>query len=532
MDNYYIDPSAASNGTGTQESPYNSWAALGVITPSFPFTVFVKRGTVEVCNYDFSALRNLVSTSSEQSYIKPYGTGANPVVMQADGSKPALSLVLRKTSILMIDGRTNPVSQSADIITLSAMATTAANDTVNVWASFCDFSAHPSTMIGQYMKGIAVVANRDVNAAANCMGVTDCTFDYLSRGTQVLGNYNVPSDQDPTTNVGDRYRSNGAVVENCSFTNMRDDGAILNRCTSPASAGYDTTNPLQSRISRVSYTSYRANTATSDGFTQAPAVAFWMVYSNRVVIEYAYVSGSYAARADRMAFDFDIMTWDCVIRYCYSHNNAGGLLLFISNIDGDGSQSQPSGTSNTEWFVNRRWGSGNNVMHNCISYNDGTTRAGTASGIWMSKVRAFGYISNCQVRNITMIDTLSSTRGCFIQQYLKFTPSDNVTSITFEDTLLHYRRASDIGLIRTDTSVNTAGLVKFSGCNLYSEAKANILPIPTTADSGGNTAVDTGFVYLSDDAPDSYDAAKLLQLLRTAAAYGKAGFLGDDGNGG
>lgn len=526
MNNYYIDPSASENGTGTQESPYNSWAALKTLTPVSPFTIYVKRGTSERGNFNYSTLRNLVSTSDEQSFIMPYGTGANPVLIQADGSDQALHLVLRKTSVVMIDFFTNEVSQSADIVALSTMATTDEGDTVNVWASFCNFKSFPETMISQYIKGISINANRDVNAASNMLGVKDCTFDYLSRGVQVLGNYNVPSDQDTTTNVGDRYRSNGAVVERCSFTNMRDDGAILNRCASPESANFDTTNDLQSRISVVSFTSYRANTAASDNYTQAPSVPFWMVYSNRIVIEYAYVSGSYAARGDRMAFDFDIMTWDCVIRYCYSHNNAGGILLFISNADGDGSQSQPSGVSNEEWFVNKRWGQGNNVMHDCVSFNDGTTRAGSASGLWMSKFRYFGYASNCVVRNLTIIDTISSSRHCFIHQYAKFKASDNVTPVTFDSNLFYFRKLTNTAIIRGDTTTDTQGLVKYKNNNIYSEALgASGLSVPTYADGGGNTYDNPGFEFIPKMAPSTPDAAKLISLLKTSSYFGTIGNL-------
>lgn len=525
MNNYYIDPSATDNGTGTIDSPFNSWAVLGTLQPSFPFTINVKRGTSERGNFSYPLLNNLVSTSDEQSFIQPYGTGSNPVIIQGDGTVSALQLVLRKTTVLMIDVITNEVSQSADLVALSAL-TTLTDPSVNVYASYCNFKSFPYTMISQYCKGLAVVANRGVNAAANEMGCLNCTFDYLSRGVQVLGNYNVPSDQDPTTNVGDRYRSNGGVVDQCSFTNMRDDGAILNRCTSPDSANYDTSNSLVSKISNCYYSSYRANTAAADNFTQAPSVAFWTVYSNRTVIEYCTAIGSYASRADRMAFDFDIMTWDCVVRYCYSANNAGGILLFISNADGDGSQAQPSGTSNTEWFINRRWGQGNNVMHDCVSFNDGISRAASASGLWMSKFRYFGYASNCSVKNLTIIDTLSANRATIMHQYGKFTASDNVTSINIQDTIFHYRRlAVAPAIIRGDTTTDTQGLVKFKSNNMYSEAATGLFSIPTYADAGGNTSTNPQFEFIPQNAPSTFDSAKLIKMMKTSAYYGILGNL-------
>lgn len=525
MNNYYIDPSQSENGNGTIDSPYNSWSILSSLTPVSPFTIFVKRGTSERGNFNYSTHRNLVSTSDEQSFIMPYGTGANPILIQDSGSDQALHLVVRKTSMVMIDGITNEVSQSADLIALSALAKDG-DSSVDVWAYQCNLRSFPYTMQSQYVKGLSIYANRDVNLAANKLGAKDCTFDFLSRGVQVLGNYNTPSSQDATTNVGDRYRSQGAVVDGCSFTNMRDDGAILNRCTSPDDANYDTSNELVSKISNCFYSSYRWNTENSNFYAQSAAVAFWMVYSNKVVIEYCEVAGSYASRADRMAYDFDIMTWDCRIRYCYSHNNAGGLLLFISNADGDGSQSQPSGTSNTEWFVNRRWGQGNNIMHDCISFNDGTTRAGSASGLWMSKFRYFGYASNCQVNNVTIIDTLSSSRHCFIHQYPKFLTSDNITNITFGHCMFYFRNLTNTDMLRGETATTASGLIKFSNNNIYSKALgANGFSIPTASDGGGNTQTDPLYEFIPRSAPATFDSAKLIRMLKTSAYYGTVGFI-------
>ena len=526
MNNYYIDPSLSSNGTGTIDSPYNTWASLATIAPSFPFTIYIKRGTSERGNFNYSTLRNLVSTSDEQSFIMPYGTGADPVLIQDSGTDQVLHLVLRKTSVVMIDFITNDVSQSADLVGLSALTTTS-DTSVDVWASLCNFRSFPYCMQSQYVKGLSVYANRDVNAPANKLGAKDCVFDFLSRGVQVLGNYNVPSTQDATTNVGDRYRSNGAVVDGCSFTNMRDDGAILNRVTSPSSAANDTSNDLVSKISNCFYSSYRWNADNSNFYTQSASVAFWTVYSNRTVIEYCEVQGSYATHADRMAFDFDIMTWDCVIRYCYSHNNAGGILLFISNAEGDGSQSQPSGTSNTEWFINRRWGQGNNVMHDCISYNDGTTRASSASGLWMSKFRLFGYSSNCSVKNLTIIDNLSSSRHCFIQQYSKFLASDSVTSVTFSKNIFQFRNLTNTDMIRGDTTTDTQGAIKYATNNIYSDALGeNAFTIASYADGGGNTQTNPKFEFLPKGAPSSFDSAKLIRMMKKSSYYGNLGYLG------
>lgn len=525
MNNYYIDPSAKYNGDGSIDSPYNSWAALSYITPNFPFTINIKRGTSERGNFSYGSLRNLVSNSSEQSFIKPYGLGANPVIIQDSPNIEALFLVLRKTTMMFIDGMPNDISQNADILALSALAS-AGDISTDVIMYRCNVSSNPYCMQAQYVKAFALVANRDVKFPANGLCILECNADYMARGAMIVGNYNIPTDIDTTTNVGDRYRTQGAIIDGCSFTNMRDDGAILNRCTSPEGANNDTTNPLVSKISNCYYSSWRSNTANTDNYSQAPAVSFWSVYSNRTVIEYCISAGSYASKADRMAFDFDIMTWDCVIRYCYSCNNAGGLLLFISNADGDGSQTKPSAMSDTEWYITRRWGQGNNVMHNCISYNDGTTRAGSASGLWMSKFRLFGYASNCVVKNCTIIDVLSSSRHCFFHQYAKFKATDGITSVTLDSNIFHFRNLTNTDVIRGDTTTDTQGLIKLKNNNIYSEVLGdNAITIPSYANSGGNTQTDPKFEYLPKSSPSTFDSARLIKMMKTSAYYGVKGFI-------
>ena len=74
---FYIDPSAANNGTGTQASPYNTWARL-TLQPGN--TYLQKAGT----NYNAQLwIGNVNGTAALPLVIDKYGSGSNPIVNNA-----------------------------------------------------------------------------------------------------------------------------------------------------------------------------------------------------------------------------------------------------------------------------------------------------------------------------------------------------------------------------------------------------------------------------------------------------------------
>jgi hypothetical protein len=71
---FYIDPSAASNGTGTQASPYNTWAGLKFQPGN---TYLQKAGTTY--NAELSIVEQIAS-SGAPIVLDSYGTGAKPII--------------------------------------------------------------------------------------------------------------------------------------------------------------------------------------------------------------------------------------------------------------------------------------------------------------------------------------------------------------------------------------------------------------------------------------------------------------------
>lgn len=73
---YYVDCSAASNGTGTQASPWNNLATVSARTFAPGDSLLFKRGTTCVGFFYFSS----AGTSSARITIGAYGTGATPII--------------------------------------------------------------------------------------------------------------------------------------------------------------------------------------------------------------------------------------------------------------------------------------------------------------------------------------------------------------------------------------------------------------------------------------------------------------------
>src|ERR1700675_4339656 len=71
---FYIDPSAASNGIGTQARPFNSWSSVSFQRGN---TYLQKAGTTYP---GFLLLMSVQGTASLPIVIDSYGTGAAPIV--------------------------------------------------------------------------------------------------------------------------------------------------------------------------------------------------------------------------------------------------------------------------------------------------------------------------------------------------------------------------------------------------------------------------------------------------------------------
>jgi len=88
---FYVDCSAASNGTGTQTSPWNNLTTVNAQTFSPGSSLFFKRATTCAGSFVFSSS----GTSASPITIDAYGTGALPII---DGTGQNRAVKLLDTS--------------------------------------------------------------------------------------------------------------------------------------------------------------------------------------------------------------------------------------------------------------------------------------------------------------------------------------------------------------------------------------------------------------------------------------------------
>jgi hypothetical protein len=102
---YYVDCSAASNGTGTQTSPWNNLATVNSRTFNPGDSLLFKRGTTCVGFFYFSS----AGTSTNRITIGAYGTGAQPI-LNGNFSQAAVELMnpsyVTMQDLEVINGRT------------------------------------------------------------------------------------------------------------------------------------------------------------------------------------------------------------------------------------------------------------------------------------------------------------------------------------------------------------------------------------------------------------------------------------------
>ncbi len=109
---YYVDCSAASNGSGTQSSPWNSLVTVSGTTFGGGDTIFFKRGTT--CSGQLWPKGSGSATSPIT--IDSYGSGALPIINGGTGNThhllpDGLVLVLNLPKAILRKRKKNPTNQ-------------------------------------------------------------------------------------------------------------------------------------------------------------------------------------------------------------------------------------------------------------------------------------------------------------------------------------------------------------------------------------------------------------------------------------
>lgn len=434
MNNYYIDPSFTGASDGTINAPFKSFGAMFAAGITHPCTIGLKRGTVLVENVlAGSALKN---TTNQYSYITDYGDKKLPKPVWINstvwGSQESgytytgQHLTSRNTRNLIISNINfsmrsydiyKPITGALPIETIwlrLEILNGSGEPTIdaNVWVQNCKFSAaviEGTARRSNYEAVIHIIVTSSGAYRADKFGVKGCDFVGVSRAITCTGNHSYAADT--TDNSQGTLYSRGVQVENCSFVRNGRGAVLFQGVESALSA--ETPDVLQSYMANCNYSRYRWDSMNDNDTAQSADAAFWTWRCNRILIERIYGGGSYSLNLDCELLDFDYMTWDSVARHCVSfHNSAILLSMGASSLTSQGAARAPynSGLYTVDqYFYARRNGQGNNVIKECVSYNDGVDLGNAAFVPYAGFIKTGGGAGtyNLTVQNCLCIDTVS-----------------------------------------------------------------------------------------------------------------------------
>ena len=356
---FYIDPSAATNGTGTQASPYNTWARL-TLQPGNSY--LQKAGT----NYNAQLwIGNVNGTAALPVVIDKYGSGANPIANNAylggdsfvtiqhfsfpngvniekqatnsqitiannDISNPGASGVG-----LYIGAGTNIVASGntvhdtlTDCVAMDTTGNTSGNgiqflnNTVfncgihglTVWTSFATVSGNIVHTTGLHVGGSSAI-----HVYNGCFGSDPCGTE----GHDNLITHNVVYDAHDTQADGngiqiDQMTHNNTITQNLSFSNDGEGLSLYDSANNVVGQNVFFNNGMDRNVSH----SLRGN-ITVDASTR-----FYGTHGNSIVNNTAIVSdiGATAGARGTGPFGFDVSSPAGI-------NSYGGNKLLIANSD-------------------------------------------------------------------------------------------------------------------------------------------------------------------------------------------------------
>ncbi|MFJ1809582.1 MULTISPECIES: carbohydrate binding domain-containing protein [unclassified Streptomyces] len=306
---YYVDCSAASNGTGTSSSPWNSLAGPNATTFAPGDQLLFKRGTT--CT---GLLHPLGSGSAAGGSItmSAYGTGALPVIAGGGGTD----------AIYLYNQQYWEIS---DLEVTNTGAVTGANERRGVYVVLENYGT------GHHYK-ISNLNIHDVNGTESKAGDGSAGIQF-----SVIGTTTTPTTFDDLVidgnTVSNIHRSgiNMSSVWGCRpsigcsstnwtpFTNV----VVQNNTVHDTSGDGIVVQSSQGAVMQhnVVYNAAKGNSANA---------GIWAWDSDNTVIQYneAYGTQKNSGNSDGQGFDVDYGQDGTIVQYNYSHDNAGGFILF------------------------------------------------------------------------------------------------------------------------------------------------------------------------------------------------------------
>ncbi|MEU6372003.1 right-handed parallel beta-helix repeat-containing protein [Streptomyces sp. NPDC046909] len=316
---YYVDCSAASNGSGTSTSPYNSLTSPNALTLTAGDQVLLKRGTA--CSGQFAP--DATGTAAAPVVIGAYGTGDAPAI-NADG----------EVNAVLLDN--TPYTTVQDLELTADGDNTAYRRGVYVYAKDAGLvsgitlqrlDVHdvrgvlPATVSGNY-HGTGKYANATGGIVIEAQGTTTPT---AFADTSVLDNEIHSVDREgiytwsnwckrdqlaafwqDSLCFADWKASTGLVVRGNDLRDIGGDG-IVAKGQDGALVEHNTVTGFNERAGSVN-------------------IGIWTANSDNGVFQYNEVSGGNTTK-DGQSYDVDHSTKNTLFQYNLSHDNDGGFFL-------------------------------------------------------------------------------------------------------------------------------------------------------------------------------------------------------------
>ncbi|UCR74821.1 hypothetical protein [Serratia phage BUCT660] len=491
---YYVDPSAKVNGDGTMAKPFNTLNEI--LNLSYPYTALIKRGTQERVSIQLPSMTG----QTELTTIGSYGTGNKPILLPLSASTPVITSTLVKNLLITdIDVTVDLFSYTSEnAIFLRADSEGLNNNVANVGITNVDVVYQTTVVTKTKAFYIDAIGGANLKYSNDVLYIKNCNVYGGHWAAQINGGgayYRIDG--------GDPYRAKKVLIDNCSHLDgvgdswmvMRADGegkACMTNCYSRSSAYRDDT------------TIYTA--------------AMWMYGCANTGIEYCEAAGTLPNRYDKMGFDIDGNCKNVWVRYCYSHNNAGGFIMFA---DAESKGKNFASLEEAEKFlITEEHGIQNCVFEYCLSYNDAVARG--IYGGWYPKITFVSNPVNCAVRNCTIIDTISRTDLHLVEllEYY-YEPIWKKYPMVMENNIFYFKYP------RYRSGTGAPGEIGYGNFNniiwknniFWTESGDPRDWNPRSGTVTNSIFEDPKFSNLSDVPPSGLEAAKLIRLMAGSSAF-------------
>lgn len=291
---YYIDATGG-NDSNNGTSAATAWKTLNKITAqqfSAGDQLLFKAG----CTWAGNVVLSGSGTSAAPIIVNMYGTGNKPVINGDPSTNGSVAVLLNNISYWEVNNLevTNTAPNSQNALTGIKINNSSSAATDHIYIKNCYVHDVTSTVYGShnYVKGTGgIIFTGFINdvLVQNCH-VANCQIEGIRTSSSAQAS-NVVFDHNLIENIyGDGIVLNG-VTGNSKITN----NVVHNACI------------------------------TND----ANFAGIWTYNSYQTTIAYNEVYGLTGGYIDGEAFDADISTYGDIFEYNYSHDNAGGFMLFM-----------------------------------------------------------------------------------------------------------------------------------------------------------------------------------------------------------